>query len=159
MIRRIKEKNYKFKHPLGTVVVSEVEMGVSENGRKSLSASEVDRLVKIVALEFLKLNYRKSLERPDFTLSSSEVRAIMNFLNVNGSEFGTLIGCQKSKVSKILRGEQKISISQALLALERLALELVRRGAVRSLLGDAEVQMSEPDKKIVNEIYRLRFAA
>lgn len=159
MIKRIKEKNYKFVHPLGTVIVDEVEVGVSEKGRRSLSASEIDRLVKIVALEFLISNYRKGFERPDFTLSSKEVRAIMSILNVNGSEFGTLIGCQKSKVSKILRDEQKISTSQALLALERLALELVRHGAARSLLGDEGAKISEPDEKIAKEINRMRFAA
>jgi len=159
MIKRIKEKNYKFIHPLGTITVDEVELGISEKGRRSLSASEIDRLVKIVALEFLKSNYRKALERPDFTISSDEVRSIMNFLNVNGSEFGILIGCQKSKVSKILRNEQKISTSQALLALERLALELVRHGAIRSMLGHNEVKIAEPDQRVVKEINRMRFAA
>lgn len=157
MIKRIKEKNYKFSHPLGNIVVGEVEVGISEKGRRSLAATEIDRLMKIVVLEFLKKNYRKALSRPDFTLSANQVKAIINFLNINGTEFGLLIGCQKSKVSKILRGVQKISTSQALLALERLALELVRPGAIRLLLGDTNVTIGEPDERIVLEINRMRF--
>ena len=60
---------------------------------------------------------------------------------------------------KVTKDEQKISTSQASLALERLVLELVRHGAARSLLGDEGAKISEPDEKIAKEINRMRFAA
>ncbi len=88
--------------------------------------SEVERLTRLVVWNFLKLNYKKALEDTYFTLSPVAVRAIINFLGVNQSDFAKLIGCQKSKISKILHGDQVISKSQVLLAMERLMMEFAR---------------------------------
>lgn len=126
MITRIKQNSYQYKHPLGSIVVDEVEIGVSENGLRSLPAHEIDRLNRLVVLNFLRENYSKSIIEEEFTLSSSAVRAIMIFLGVNQIEFGHLVGCPNSAVSKILRSENQISKSQAQLAIERLAMELDR---------------------------------
>jgi len=84
----------------------------------------------------------------EFTLSASSVRAIIVFLGVNQIEFGYLVGCQKSKVSKILRSEQQISKSQVQLAIERLAMELARPGATRNLLGYEGVCVGHTDESI-----------
>jgi len=158
MIKRIKEHEYLFKNPFGDILVEDVEVGVSQGGRLSLSAPEIDRLTRMAAAAFVKLNYRRSISDPDFALSSTVVRAIMVCLRVNQEEFGNLVGCQKSKVSKILRGEQKISKSQALLAVERLCQELARPGAIRNMLGDFESKVSDPDLKKVQEINEARYA-
>lgn len=158
MIKRIRENNYEYKHPLGTIVVDEVEVGVSEKGRRTFSAEEIDRLSRLAVLNFLKLNYRRSIKDLEFTLSPKVVRAIMAFLKVNQIEFGELVGCQKSKISKILRSEQKISKSQALLALERLAMELARPGSTRKILGDMEVEVKEADEKLVKQLDEMRFS-
>lgn len=159
MIKRERERNYKFAHPLATIVVEEVEVGVSERGRRTISASEISRMSRLAALEFLKRNYRMSLKDAEFTLTSRVVRAIMAVLGVNQTEFGELIGCQKSKVSKILRDEQMISKPQALLALERLALELARPGSVRKMLGDEQPEVVEVDESMVRELNNLRFSS
>jgi hypothetical protein len=159
MIRRIKERNYEYKHPLGAIVVAQVELGVSEKGRRSLAASEVDRLSRLVVLNFLKTHYKNAIKNSSFTLSNSDVRAIMAFLGVNQVEFGQLVGCQKSKVSKILRSEQPISKSQALLALERLAMELARPGSTRRLLGDEEIEVKHADESLVKELNQIRFSS
>lgn len=157
MIKKIKERGYLFRNPFGDIVVDEVEIGVSESGRRSLSATEIDRLTRIAAAEFVKLNYRKSISDPEFGLSPKVVRAIMICLRVNQEEFGNLVGCQKSKISKILRGEQAISKSQALLAVERLCQELARPGAIRNMLGDQDSKVSEPDLEKVAEINEARY--
>lgn len=159
MIKRERERNYKFAHPLATIVVEEVEVGVSERGRRTISASEISRMSRLAALEFLKRNYRMSLKDAEFTLTSRVVRGIMAVLGVNQTEFGELIGCQKSKVSKILRDEQMISKPQALLALERLALELARPGSVRKMLGDEQPEVVEVDESMVRELNNLRFSS
>lgn len=159
MIRRIKVKDYEYKHPLGTVVVDLVEVGVSENGRRSLSASEIERLSGLAALNFLKVNYKKAINDADFTLSASKIRAIISFLRVNQIEFGRLVGCQKAKVSKMLHSEQQISKSQAMLALERLVMELARPGSTRKLLGDERVVVKEADGWMVRELNEIRYAA
>ncbi|MCX6107297.1 MAG: hypothetical protein NTY08_15835 [Proteobacteria bacterium] len=158
MIKRIKEVNYEFKHPLGSILVEEVEIGVSEKGRRSLAASELDRLSRLAVLNFLKLNYRKAIKDSEFGLSNSEVRACIAFLGVNQNEFGQLVGCQKSKVSKILRDEQRISKSQALLAMERLAMELARPGSTRKLLGDEGVEVGDADESLIKQLDELRFS-
>ena len=154
MIRRIREQ-YTFKHPLGTIT-TEAEVGISEKGRRSLSASELDRLSRMAAFEFLKKNYHRSIEDGDFILSAEEVRAIISILRVeNLDEFGKLIGCQKSKVSKILNREQDISKAQAQLAVERLAMELARPGSVRRILGDSGTV--QYDEKMTADVSRVRY--
>lgn len=157
MIKRKVEKDYKYSHPFGDIVVDEVTVGVSQKGRRSLAASEVTRLSRLAALEFLKKNYSRALTDPDFQLSSKVVRAIIAFLGVNQNEFGLLVGCQKAKVSKILSGEQDISKSQALLAIERIAMELGRPGSVRKILGDEELEIPQPDDKVAAALVELRF--
>jgi ABC-type sugar transport system ATPase subunit len=157
MIKQTKENNYEYKHLLGTIVVDDVKVGVSDKGRRSLAASEIERLSRLAALEFLKKNYRRALEDQDFTLRSKSVRGIIGLLNVNQMEFGILVGCKKAKVSKILANEQAISRSQALLALERLAMEVVRPGSTRYLLGNVEGELAEPDNRMAEEINGLRF--
>ena len=159
MIKRVRETNYEFKHPLGSVVVDEVEVGVSEKGRRSLSASEIDRLSRLAVLNFLKRNYRNAIKDSNFSITSGAVRAIIAFLGVNQYEFGQLVGCQKSKVSKILHAEQQISKSQALLALERLAMELARPGSTRNLLGDAGVEVGDADEAVVRQLNEMRFSS
>ena len=159
MIKRVKETNYEYKHPLGAIVVDEVEIGVSEKGRRSLSASEIDRLSRLAVLNFLKVNYKKGIKDSEFTLIPSAVRAIIAFLGVNQIEFGQLVGCQKSKVSKILRSEQQISKSQALLAMERLVMELARPGSTRKLLGDEDIEVRDADEALVKQLNEIRFSS
>ena len=157
MIKRIKEKKYKFKHPLGVVVIDEVEVGVSSNGRRSISALELERLSRIAVLSFLKKHYRNALTDSSFTLSSKMVRSILEFLSVNQKEFGLLIGCQKPKVTKILQGTQLLSKSQMQLVFERLVLELERPGSIRNLLGDYSRTVSKPIKAVTKDLDELRF--
>jgi|GEM_PF-3578638 len=159
MINRVKERLYRYKHALGSIVVDEVEIGVSAKGRRSLSAAEIDRLSRLVVLSYLKANYRKAIEATEYTLTASEVRAVVAFLGVNQSEFGQLVGCQKSKVSKILRSEQQISKSQALLTLERLAMELARPGSTRKLLGDESITVRDADDSLVRELNQMRYSS
>jgi len=159
MIKRIKQDNYQYKHPLGSIVVDQVEVGISEQGRRSLPAHEIERLNRLVVLNFLRENYKKSITDEEFTLSTSSVRSIMVFLGVNQTEFGHLIGCQKSKVSKILRSEQQISKPQAQLAIERMAMELARPGATRKLLGDEGVCLGSTDESILKALNEIRYAA
>ncbi len=94
----------------------------------------------------------------DLTLSANAVRAIMAFLAVTQLEFAMLIGCQKSKGSKILRSEQPISKSQAQLALERLAMELARPGATRKRIGDENAEVGDADASLIKELNQIRFS-
>ena len=158
MIKRVKENNYEYKHPLGTIIVDEVEIGVSVKGRRSLSVSEIERLNRLAILKFLKENYKKAIKDSDFTLAPKAVRAIIVFLRVNQLEFGQLVGCQKSKISKILCAEQPISKSQALLAMERLSMELARPGSTKRLLGYDDVEVREADKELLAQLNDLRFS-
>ena len=152
-------KHFELLRDCSKIVVDDVEVGISEKGRRSLAASEIHRLNRLAVLSFLKLNYRKAIQDTDFTLSASKVRAIIVFLNVNQMEFGLLVGCQKSKVSKILRSEQEISKSQSLLALERLAMELAQAGSTRKLLGDESVQVIDYDELFLKQLSDLRFSS
>ncbi len=158
MIKRIKEKNIEFKHPLATIVAEEVEIGISDSGRRSISATEIERLSRLAALAFIDKHYRSSLEKKNFTISSKRVMAILTYLKVNQSEFAKLIGCQKAKMSKILKEEQTISKPQAMLAIERLGLEIARPGAIRNMLGDESATVGISEDWIKEKINDARFA-
>jgi transcriptional regulator with XRE-family HTH domain len=159
MIKRVKISDYEFKSAFGTIVVPQVILGVSESGRRSIPEDELSRLSRLAALNFLKKNYIKAVEQSDYILPATIVRAIMVFLHVNQSEFAKLIGCQKAKVSKILANDQEISKSQTLLALERLATELARPGAIRKILGHHDEQVLAPDDEITKQLNLIRFRA
>lgn len=155
MITRKIERNYEYKHPLATII-TDAEIGISSKGRRSLAASEIERLSRLAALKFLSDNYRRSIDDDDFYLPAKKVRAIMAILKVNQTEFGKLIGCQKSKVSKILSSDQKISKSGSQLAIERLAMELVMPGSTRRLLGETSTKPSM-DKNVRDALDNLRY--
>lgn len=159
MIKHIKERNFEFKHPLATIVAEEVEIGISDSGRRSISATEIERLSRLAALAFIDKHYRSSLEKKNFTISSKRVLAIMTYLKVNQSEFAKLIGCQKAKMSKILKEEQTISKPQAMLAIERLALEIARPGAIRNILGDDSAPVGATEDWIKEKINGARFSS
>ncbi len=135
MLKRVKENNYKFKHPFASITVDEVEILVSEKGRRSLPKDSIDRLIKLAAMKFIENNYEQSIFDPNFSIPSNVVREIIAFLNVNQEEFSKLVGCQKAKITKVLKGEQKLNKSQSALAIERLSAEAVRRGAMRRMMG------------------------
>ena len=156
MINRIREENYKFKHELATVVTT-VEIGVSSKGRRSICSSEIKRLSKMAAIAFLDKNYRRSIEDSNFTLTAKQVRAIMAIIEIERLEdFGKLIGCTKSKVSKILNSEQRISKPQAQLALERLAMDLITPGSSRKLIGQSKIELVL-DESMQNAVNQLRY--
>ena len=69
------------------------------------------------------------------------------------------MGCQKSKVSKILRSEQEISKSQSMLALERLAMELAQAGSTTKLLGNESVRVIDSDEFFLKQLSDLRFSS
>ncbi|MBP9709273.1 MAG: helix-turn-helix domain-containing protein [Oligoflexales bacterium] len=159
MITNIVEKNYKYKHPLATLIVDEVTIGVSQNGRRSLSAAEVERLSGLAAFQYFQDNYRRALNNEEFTISPAEAIAIMAFLKVNQTEFGILIGCKKAKISKILRGKQPISRPQALLVLERLGMEIGRPGSIRKIIGDKDTIVKEAMADVTDKLNKIRFDA
>ncbi len=155
MLKKIQENNYKFKHPFASIIVDDVDILVSEKGRRSLPKDSVDRLVKLAAMKFIENNYEKSILDPHFSISSSIVREIIIFLNINQDEFSKLIGCQKAKITKVLNEEQNLSKAQSALAIERLSLEIARGGAARRMLGKSG-DLGQVDSKATAVINHVR---
>jgi hypothetical protein len=58
-----------------------------------------------------------------------------------------------------LHAEQKILKSQAILALERLAMELARPGFTRNLIGDENVEVQEGDEDVSKQLNDMRFSS
>ena len=159
MIKNIVEENYQYMHPFGTLTVDQVTIGVLEDGRRSLSVAEIERLSRLAAIKYLQENYKRALTDSEFALTPKIVMTIMAYLKVNQTEFGILIGCQKAKISKILRGKQVISRSQALLALERLGMEVGRPGAIRKMIGDKEIIVEEPKAEVTEKLNKIRYSS
>lgn len=157
MITNIVEKKYKYKNPLATLIVDEVTIGVSQNGRRSLSAAEIERLSRLAAIQYFQDNYKRALTDEEFSISPAETIAIMAFLKVNQTEFGILIGCKKAKISKIISGKQEISRPQALLVLERLGMEIGRPGSIRKIIGDKDTIVKEAMADVTDKLNKIRY--
>jgi hypothetical protein len=147
MLKRIKVKKFHYENRLGFVVTSASVSLVNENDfdidpdnfdpakhEFTLNIKEIDRLSRIIAMDFLEQNYR-ALRFYERALTAKEIQEIIVFLDLKASQFATYTGCGKSKMSKILSGEQLISRPQQGLAIEGFMREFARKGAAKCALG------------------------
>lgn len=134
-----------------------------ENHEYFLDSDEIDRVAAESAGKFYDQNAAAILKQ-ERELTSAEIYGIKNFLGLNGSELGLLIGLNKGGVSKILSDKQKIFTDKAMLLLSRLNEELLHRGSVRTLVNNLktrDVHMHITSKSIsanhLAEVYIRRY--
>lgn len=72
------------------------------------------------------------LARPRKQLKDVEVYAMMSMMGLAAVAFAALLGVSKGQMSKILKGNQRLSLPAALYCLTLFALELQHPGAVKS---------------------------
>ncbi len=121
-----------------------------ENVDFGLSASEILRMERDLALHFFKNQYRSVLlgER---TITPTELKGIQDILGVNRAEFGKLLGLHKASVTNLFKGKA-MSSTLANLIMERLGMELCRPGSARLLLVGGAIPPPEAHAStVVNE--------
>jgi DNA-binding transcriptional regulator YiaG len=100
-----------------------------------IGSDEVTLIFKAAAEAFLKKNYLDILFGRR-ALAASELSGIREFLNLNATEFASILGVPKSTLSKLLKGDVRIKTPEASLAMERLSMELQASGYWRKILDE-----------------------
>lgn len=153
-------KDYRYKHPLATIT-TEVTVKISPKGRRMLSASEVKRLGRLVALEYFKKNYKSALSK-DLSIDADILRALMAIMNLGQSELSHLIACSESKVSRALTDNdnyQALGDAHIVLLMERLGMDLVRPGAAKSLANKEILSNECVDLQLAEVVNSVRYAS
>lgn len=145
-IKKIKVPKYLHKDEFGSIWLRDIEilLDASETDVSAdkfdqakhphfLSSVEIERISKISAQRFFDENATALLgERKQ--ISPAEISGIKNFLKISGLDLGTLIGLDKSSVSRILSGKQDLQRDKLLLLIKTLEDELEHPGKAKILL-------------------------
>lgn len=93
----------------------------------SISSTEIDRISAISARCYYDENIKDILAGSKI-LTAREIRAIKDFLKVSGAAFGSLVGLDKSSISRLLSKNQNPQRDKMILMMERLYEEIEHPG-------------------------------
>jgi hypothetical protein len=166
-MKKVKIPELIYKNELGEIILKKVAVSLDEsdyekfkNGSKiedldyGLYGETIEGAEKQIAKSFFKKMYRPIMNG-DISLSSNEISAIQNFLGLNNVEFSLLLGIDKASLTNIYKRE-KLSRSVCLLIIERLGMELSRKGSAKKIV-DHSAPLFNLDREIVHEINEVRF--
>jgi hypothetical protein len=143
-------KKYKYKSALGEMEFENVPVSVPDDWKENqdiakadyaVSAAEILRMERALALEFFKSAYRMIL-LGQRSIAPAELKAIQDILGVNRTEFGKLLGLHKASITNLFKGKA-MSPTLANLIMERLGMELGRPGSARALLCGGQLPTEE----------------
>lgn len=166
-MRKIKIPEYEYENPLGSTTLKNVEVFLDDDEIESLKqgadleslnyalpGSSIIKAEKTIAFNFFKMYYKDILEGIE-ELHNDEITSIQDFLGVTNAQFAKILGINKASFSNIIK-RGKVSRPVAVLILERLGMELSRRGSARKLV-DNNAKLEKPDNKTTREINFIRF--
>ena len=119
-----------------------------------LSGDVIIEASREVAKKFFKDNYRDFIDGK-FKLKTKELRGIQDILNLSNSEFSKILFIDKGTLTNIYKRES-CSKQVAGIALERLGMELTRRGSAKRLLR-IEAALEPIDQTILEEFNAIRY--
>jgi hypothetical protein len=144
-------KNYKYTDLLGTHTSDTkvwVEPGYNKKsfikkGDFSIDDKEIMRITDAIVHKFLKDNFIP-IQRKKRVLSGDEISSIMTYMGLTSNDqFGDLIGHDKSKISRVKRDEEALSVQACISTVLLLWEEYKRSGYCRRLLGLDEAERRE----------------
>ena len=123
---------------VGGVAIEDLDYG--------LPGAAIRAAEKSLAIRFFTEKYRQVISG-EYTVATDEIKAIQTFLNLNNKEFSRLLFITEGALTNIYK-RKKSQNNVGGIALERLAMELVRPGSAKQLLShrggtsdiDAELQ-------------------
>ncbi|MEQ1723474.1 MAG: type II toxin-antitoxin system antitoxin SocA domain-containing protein, partial [Pseudobdellovibrio sp.] len=143
---KIKVPEFNYSDEFGSFVIQDVEILFDpdlkeitpENFNPTkdeflLDSEEIERLQKISAERFYDENALDVI-KGKMSLSHRHISGIKEYLKVSGAELGTLIGLDKSSISRLLSGKQEPQKDKMMLLLERFKDELDHPNKNRMLL-------------------------
>lgn len=159
--REIIVSDYKFKDELGEFIFHNVSILVDdesditednfnqESSDYSISSDEIERMGNEATQRFFNLNYQKVLKK-EKVLTPKELSGISLFLRVNQSELADLLTINKSNVSRIYSGENKITSELSVLIMEKLCNEIESPGQTKAILKKIRSDKKTEALKVVN---------
>ena len=130
--------------------------GWSEDLDWGMDGSEIQRISRLSAEEFVRVHYR-AITMGKETLSSIQIKKIIDFLGLTYEETGALLGgLSKGTISNYVKGIRKAEGASSALMMERLSLELVRPGSLKSMLGK-EIIVPESPNSFQNDMEEIRY--
>ncbi|MBF0363905.1 MAG: hypothetical protein HQK49_22995 [Oligoflexia bacterium] len=166
-IKKIKVPKFNYKNELGKIILKHVEVTLDEDDYKSfregtpiydldygISGDCIEYAEKEIAKNFYMDKYQLII-RDEYRLSVKEIAGIQDFLGLSNVEFSLLLGIDKAALTNIYK-RKKFSRSVGLLIIERLGMELSRRGSAKGLANNS-LPISSPDKDTTKEINKSRY--
>lgn len=132
------------------------ESGWSDSLDWGMDGAEMARLSRLSAEEFVRVHY-KSVTMGQETLSSMQIKKIIEFIGLTYEEIGTLLGgMSKGAIANYVNGVREANGASSALLMERLSLELVRPGALKAMLGK-EKTFPESPNSFRNDMDKVRY--
>ncbi len=139
-LKKLKVSKFLQSEDFGKIVIPDVEILFDPNENEitsdnfdqekheySISATEIERISAISARSFYDENIKAILNDTKI-LSATEIRAIKNFLKISGAALGSLVGLDKSSISRLMSENQNPQKDKMILLMERLCEELDHPG-------------------------------
>ena len=121
------------------------ESGWSESLDWGMDGVEIARLSQMSAEEFVRVHY-KAVTLGQETLIPLQIKKIIDFLGLTYEETGVLLGgMSKGTIANYVNGVRKAEGPSSALLMERLSLELVRPGSLKSMLGKEKIFPESPN--------------
>lgn len=110
-----------------------------------MDGAEINRISRLSAEEFVRMRY-KAVTMGHETLSSLQIKKIIDFLGLTYEETGALLGgMSKGTIANYVNGVRKAEGPSSALLIERLSLELVRPGSLKAMLGKEKTIPESPN--------------
>ncbi len=130
--------------------------GWNESLDWGMDGAEIARLSRLSTEEFVRVHY-KTVTMGQETLSSTQIKKIIDFLGLTYEEMGALLGgMSKGTIANYVNGVRKAEGPSSSLLMERLSLELVRPGSLKAMLGK-EKTFPESPNSFQNDMEKVRY--
>lgn len=132
------------------------ESGWREDLDWGLDGSEITRISRLSTEEFVRVHY-KAVTMGEETLNSLQIKKIIDFLGLTYEETGALLGgLSKGTIANYVKGARKAEGASSALLMERLSLELIRPGSLKSMLGK-EIVLPESPNSFQKDMEEVRY--
>ncbi|NRA47343.1 MAG: hypothetical protein HRU09_20525 [Oligoflexales bacterium] len=169
---KIKELNYE--NSLGKVTLTDImidmdqdQIDLFEKGTNiedldyGLNGLDIEKAEREIAFQFYKDKYQDILSGV-YEVNKDEIFAIQNYLGLNKLQFAKILGLDRGSLANIYK-RNSCSHPVQILIIERMGMELVRKGSAKALynnmckLQNVEEKLSKPSQETSEKIAHIRF--
>ena len=126
-----------------------------------LNGFDIERAERDIAFQFYENKYQEILSGV-YKLNKDQIFSIQNYLGLNKLQFAKILGLDRGSLANIYK-RNSCSHPVQILIIERMGMELVRKGSAKALynnmckLPKPDEKLSEPSKEASEKIANIRF--